>query len=656
MKIRAKLTTIICGLLILALGILGSVNYLQVQGLITQDAEEKLTLTAAGAANEVGLWFEARRAEIIMLANSPLLQGERDRAISYLMEESSKNKIYSRFFLVDDKGNAVYTNNTQANVSDRDFYQKVMATGDAFVANPVISKVDGRMVVVVAAPLKQNGKTIGMLGGTVSIDELIGKLLTLKVGETGYAYVVQDNGLVIIHPEKELVMKTNLLNDANVDSQLRLLTEKMAKGERGTGDYLFQGMPKYLAYAPVTGTSWSLAVNVPEAEVMAKLHSFKTVFFVTLFIVLSIGGIISFLFARTLAKPLQKLSSMADKFSQGDLSVPEVSINSKDELGLLAGAFNTMTANTRAIIRKVIQSAEQVAAASEELTASAEQSAVAAEHVADDVGKITLTTEQQHVGLQESTGVVEKLSLRIQEINSGATEASLLAEQTSGKIVSGRDAVGQSVEQMNKIAEATNSVQQAIEQLAASSTQINEIVNVIADIAGQTNLLALNAAIEAARAGEQGRGFAVVADEVRKLAEQTQEAAKQITGLIGENQSNIINAVSLMHTGSGDVQQGILLVNQAGSSFSEITQLVGQVSERISEISYAIAEMAEGSEQVVNKVRDIEQAGIEVNQLVHGVSVETTEQSGSMQEISAASHSLALLAEELQNSVHLFKL
>lgn len=656
MKIRAKLTTIICGLLVLALGILGSVNYLQVHRLITQDAEEELTLTAAGAANEVGLWFEARRAEIIMLANSPLLQGERDRAISYLMEESSKNKIYSRFFLVDDKGNAIYTNHTQANVSDRDFYQKVMATGETFVANPVISKVDGKMVVVVAAPLKNNGKTVGMLGGTVSIDELIDRILTLKAGMTGHAYVIQDNGLVIIHPEKELVMKANFLNDTNVDPRLRLLTEKMAKGERGTGNYLFQGTPKYLAYAPVSGTSWSLAVNIPAAEVLAKLSSFKTVFFITLFIVLGIGGIISFLFASTLAKPLQKLSLLADQFSQGDLSVPEVRINSKDELGLLAVAFTTMTANTRAIIRKVIQSAEQVAAASEELTASAEQSAAAAGRVANDAGKITLTTEKQHKGLRESTGVVEKLSARIQEISSGASAASRLADQTSGKIVSGSEAVGQSVEQMNKIAEATHSVQQAIERLASSSTQINEIVNVIADIAGQTNLLALNAAIEAARAGEQGRGFAVVADEVRKLAEQTQEAAKQITGLIGENQSNIINAVSLMHTGSGDVKQGIIMVNQAGSSFGEITELVGQVSERITEISASIAEMAEGSEQVVNKVRDIEQAGIAVNQLVHGVSVKTTEQSGSMQEISAASHSLALLAEELQNSVHLFKL
>jgi methyl-accepting chemotaxis protein len=656
MRIKAKLTIMICGLLVFSVGILGAINYWQAYKLITSNAEEELAATAGGAANEVGLWFEARRAETVTLANSPILQGERATAIAYLTEESKINKVYSRFFIVDDKGNAAYTNGSTANLSDREFYQKVMSSGAACIADPVISKVDGKMVVVIAAPLQREGKTIGMLGGTVTVDDLIKRVLSFKAGVTGHAYVIQGNGLVIIHPEKDLVMKANFLNDQNADAKLRIITEKMIKSEKGTGHYTYQGISKYLAYAPVTGTAWSLAVNIPAAEVLSKLESFKFVFFTTLGIVLILASVISFLFSRTLARPLQALSAMAESIARGDLAITDARVNSKDELGALATAFNTMTVNTRIVIKQVMQSAEQVAAASEQLTASAEQSAVAATHVAGVIGEITLDTGNQLKDLNDTTTVVEKLSEQIREIDGGAQQAAHLAKQTSVKIVAGRQSVEQTVSQMNSIEKATASVQQAIERLAAGSSQIGEIVNVIAGIAGQTNLLALNAAIEAARAGEQGRGFAVVADEVRKLAEQTQEAAKQITGLIGENHSNITNAVALMNAGTGDVQQGITLVNNAGNSFGEIALLVSKVSDQVRDIAYSIGEMANGSAQIVAKVRGVEQAGNRVDERIQTVSAATQEQSAAMEEITSSSHSLACLAEELQNAVNLFRL
>ncbi|SMC86412.1 methyl-accepting chemotaxis protein [Sporomusa malonica] len=656
MKIKAKLTVMICGLLVLSLGILGAINYWQAYKLITSDAEQELAASAALAASEVGLWFEARKAETLTLANSPILQEDRATAIAYLTEEGKKNKIYSRFFIVDDQGNAAYTNGSSANLSDREFYQKVMASGAAFIADPVVSKVDGKMVVVIAVPLQKDGKTIGMLGGTVTVDDLIKKVVAFKTGVTGHAYVIQGSGLVIMHPDKELVMKANLLTGQDVDTKLRALTERMIGGEKGTAQYTFQGIAKYLAYAPVTGTSWSLAVNIPVTEVLSKLDSFKLGFFTTLGIVLILASAISFLFSRTLAKPLQNLSAMAESIARGDLDIPEARVNSKDELGMLAAAFNTMTANTRSIIRQVMQSAEQVAAASEQLTASAEQSADAAAHVAGVIGEVTLDTGNQRKDLKDTATVVEELSEQIREVAGGAQAAASLAEQTSVKIVTGRQAVEQTVNQMNSIEKATASVQQAIERLAASSAQIGEIVNVIASIAGQTNLLALNAAIEAARAGEQGRGFAVVADEVRKLAEQTQEAAKQITSLIGENHSNSTNAVALMNAGTSDVQQGITLVNNAGNSFGEIALLVSKVSDQVRDMSSSIREMANGSAQIVTKVRVVEQAGNRVDERTQTVSAATQEQSATMEEIASSSHNLARLSEELHNAVNSFRL
>jgi methyl-accepting chemotaxis protein len=276
--------------------------------------------------------------------------------------------------------------------------------------------------------------------------------------------------------------------------------------------------------------------------------------------------------------------------------------------------------------------------------------------VATVIEGITTDTEGQLRDMKETATIVEQLSLRIQAIANSAQEAAALANETSDKVMVGRQVVDQTVAQMVNIGGATSTVHQAIDQLAGSSAQIGEIVNVIAGIAKQTNLLALNAAIEAARAGEQGRGFAVVADEVRKLAEQSQEATRQITVLINENQSNITNTVSLMKSESEDVQQGVLMANNAGSSFAEIACLLEKVVGEVQAISVSIRDISQNSTQIVTVVRNVEQAGYRTAERTHTVSAATQEQLAAMEEIAASSQSLAGMAEELQNAVNMFRL
>ena len=656
MKIRGKLICVTCGIVLLSLGLLGSIFYWQTYNLITKVSEEKLTITTAGAADWVSMWLTARKAETETLANTPLVLGDRASALAYLAAEANHNKLYTRFFLVDEKGNAVYTNGASANLSDREYYQKAMTTGQSYIADPVVAKIDGKVVVVIATPIKKEGKVIGMLGGSVTVDDLIKQVGQIKSGKTGYAYVAQSNGLVIMHPDKEIVMKANFLTDKKVSGELKAVSGRMAKGEKGIAEVVLDGMKRYAAFAPIAGTTWSLAVNVPSDEVLDKLAAFKTTFIVTLCVVLLLAVSVSFLFARTLIKPLEKLDVIVDAIGQGNLAISEAEITSQDELGRLAMSVNSMKANTRTIITKVQQSSEQAAEASEKLSASAQQSAAAVAHVADVIEEINGDTQEQLEDMKETATVVEQLSGHIQTIANSAQVAVEKANETSVRVVSGREVVDQTVNQMINIGKATTTVHKAIDHLAISSTQIGKIVNVIDSIAKQTNLLALNAAIEAARAGEQGRGFAVVANEVRKLAEQSQEAASQITTLINENQTNIINTVSLMQNNAKDVEQGVVMTNQTGNVFAEIAGLLEKVVDEVKDISGSIDNVAQNSSRIVIVMRNAEQSGYRNAERTQSVSAATQEQLASMEEIAAASQNLARLAENLQNAVTMFRL
>lgn len=366
--------------------------------------------------------------------------------------------------------------------------------------------------------------------------------------------------------------------------------------------------------------------------------------------------VIGYIIGNMISVPLSKVVVQVNEIANGNLTVEDVKHNTKDEIGLLAKAINMMSANLKALIGQVADTSEQVAASSEELNASAEESSQASAQIATAISDVASGVELQSSAVDETSAAIEQMSASIEQM---AATASTVAEQTistSSATEEGKHAVENAVKQMSNVARSTDQVQDAVNKLSASSQQIGEITNVITGIAGQTNLLALNAAIEAARAGEQGRGFAVVAEEVRKLAEQSAEAATKISSLIHENQVNIIEAVRAMEAGANDVQTGFEVVNQAGDAFAVISQSVTDVSSQIQEISATIQQMASSSQQVVASVREIDTISKKNSEHTQTVSAATEEQTASIEQIASSSQSLANLAEQLQNAVNKFRL
>lgn len=306
-SIQTKLSITILIIFLFAMGALGGLNYWKARSIITGNITNDIQTLSVNSAEDLGNWFEARKTELTMLASNPVLRSGNPAAIMPILTAArNTNQVYDALVFADSTGNSWASDGAVTSVADRPFFKHVMQ-GETFIADPSISRGTGHLISVVAVPVKSEGKVVGVLFGPVSMEKFSKKVLDIKVAQTGYAYIMQEDGVVIIHPDKEIAMKQNGLTDTNLPQTLRTLNERIVKGETGVASYQYSGIEKFVSFAPIPGVKWFVAVNVPKNEVFGALSALTTISATTIVVVLIITAIIIAWFARRIAKPIQVL-------------------------------------------------------------------------------------------------------------------------------------------------------------------------------------------------------------------------------------------------------------------------------------------------------------------------------------------------------------
>ena len=404
---------------------------------------------------------------------------------------------------------------------------------------------------------------------------------------------------------------------------------KEGKPYRGEAQIL--GIPYFTTYEPIRDgkgeTIGALFVGVQKSEFFAVMDKMKLVVVGLTLIILSLASLCSGLFVQWLFKPLNRVQESLKRLSEGDLTV-RCDSHSHDELGILAGEINAMANNLQKTLEQVVQCSSQVAAAAGQLYSTSDQMATGAEEVAAQTGTVATAGEE--------------MAMTSTEISNNCATAAQGAMQANDRALAGATVVEGTVAVMNRIAAQVRATAQTVEGLGARGDQIGEIIGTIEDIADQTNLLALNAAIEAARAGEQGRGFAVVADEVRALAERTTRATREIGEMIKAIQSDTRGAVAAMDQGVKEVEKGTGEAARSGEALQEILDQISSVVAQVNQIAVAAEQQTAITGEISNNIHQI-------TEVVQGTA------KGAQESASAASQ-LSGLAEEMQHLVEQFKL
>lgn len=670
--IQTRLLVILLPLVLVALGLLSGVSYYLSQQSLTESIDQSAMGVGTDYANRVTAEMKLMMSQLEDLAANPYIRSGTDKPaiIATLTETQKRLGSFDVLAFALPDGTAVNSLAAAVNYSDRDYLKKVLATKKPVISDPLVSKATGKLAVILAVPVTNSGQLTGVVIGTFSMERMTALIKELKFLDTGYGQLVDESGLTIAHPtQPELTGKLNLLNkkintdlklqQAELDDNLIELFKTAAQaGKQSRQVYRFvDGVERVAVATPMElpgGKRWVMMVAAPQVEATREINRLARAIMSISVLVLLIAAVVIVIIARRFAKPISLIRDECLLLAKGDLRERETKVFSEDEIGQLAKGFQEMRTHLRQLVTKVHAQSEQMAASSEQLTASADQSAQAANQVAISITGVATGAENQLAAANETSVEVEQISDSIRKIAATSHAVAGQSAQAASKAHEGSKSVNSAVQQMTQIEQTVNASAKVVANLGERSKQIDEIVATISGIAGQTNLLALNAAIEAARAGEQGRGFAVVAEEVRKLAEQSEEATKQIASLIGGIQGDTDKAVQAMDNGTREVKLGAEVVNAAGQAFQEIVLLVTQVSDQVKEISIAIEQMAVGSQHIVSSVNRIDELSKRAAGEAQTVSAATEEQSASMEEIASSSQSLANLAMELREAVSKF--
>lgn len=665
-SIRTKILLLFVSAVIVLLSILGVVLYRQVDGDVkhlTYNMGQELVF-AHGA--ELGAWMKRVQDMVALLAAQDTMKTMEWTMVrrDLLGIQESYRDIFETLLLAHPDGTANITSDTKTiEVGDRGYFKEILREGkNLAISNPLVSRISGKTTVVVASAVKDlNGTTQGLLGASVMLEPLQKLAEAVHIGDNGYGWIVDGSGLVIAHPSPEVTMKLNTLESEAVGFRgLAEAGKHMVQGERGITEITHpDGTREVLFFAPVPNTpGWSFGVVVPPAELNAAAnHSARFLLAAVAITVLVLSGI-SFFIGNAIARPIRNIMTLAVRAGEGDFSFGRDAfrITSRDELGALADSLAEMISRQRSMLLDLRSKAETLSTTSETTAASSEEITSTVSDVAESNTSLAEETTTGHSNTVEASKVLLEMSSLVQIAKELAASAAHNAGTMEGAARKGQDDVALTIRSMGDIRDTVTRTEELITHLNEYSQRIGVVSDTITSLATQTNLLALNAAIEAARAGDAGRGFAVVAEEVRKLAEQSSQGAKEVAELVARILESADGAVTAMRVSREKVEEGVALVQRAGTGLSTILDAVASSVKDINKISSVTGEEVTKSDQVIALIDATASLVERTDEHAANLAASMEEMAAAMETVAAGAQEVSHLAEELDTMTRSFRL
>jgi len=494
------------------------------------------------------------------------------------------------------------------------------------------------------------------------------RIASMRYDNGNYLWINDYNGIMITHPAKPEMDGQDLNKIKDTNGKLVFVEAIKVAKEKGQGLFEYcwpkqgaadpnKGYPKFSYVRAFPEWDWLVATGVYVDDVQAVINKLAFQCLGLNFIVLIILTIVGNLtIGKSIVKPIENLTHLSLELADNNLAVKIPEDTNKTEIGDLNRSFKKFVENFGGLIKQVISSADDISANSEEMSASSEQTAQGAQQTATSTSQLAQGAQEISRNVEDGATNINKMNKAIQGVSEEAKLIAQLGNASDINANEGAEQVKKAVNKIDSIKKVSEDTSVNISELGKLSSEIEQIVDLIKNIAGQTNLLALNAAIEAARAGEHGKGFAVVADEVKKLAGQSAEATEKITTMIKEIQNKTQIAVSTMSKATTEVEEGVFIINDAGTALDHIITQVKAANVKIQGITKEIDGVAQNSEDMVKMIENISAITEETAASAEEISSITEEQTASLEEISASSQALAGIAEKLTSQVSVFKI